>query len=260
MERVAELSLNDPVSPENFTLGLSKFVEADITTDVVNCNTALYAQHDALASSLSILPTQEKPTVMFSQLQPQLMDSEHEGLMQVDQEKQFEDGQSHEIPTEAAEGIGCDFDNLKSVLNDEAKTTEVETSEGDKMEVAVLVSQTKEDESESLSKEEARATSWSEDESALHSQSKAAGSQKENDREFESEQESPEGISPDSQAEDENNGTLGEEDENQTPECAKEHISRQARCSEVGVMPVGDAGNDSAGVSDIGRNVTDTKM
>ncbi|XP_067345259.1 centromere protein T isoform X2 [Channa argus] len=61
---------------EGFTLGLSKLSEPDITADIVNCNTALYAQSDAVASSFSIVSTQDKPTVLASQLQRQVEQEE----------------------------------------------------------------------------------------------------------------------------------------------------------------------------------------
>lgn len=243
-------AVNDTAFPEDFTLGMSKFVEPDITTDVVNCNTALYAQNDALAPGLLMVPTQEKPTVMASQLQQQMIEAEHEEWMQPDREKVLEDGNLPLFPTEeaglmsrdvlhaskaeAAEELGGTFDILTSAGDDES-------------------SQTKEDEGESQPEEEAQATSWSEEEPAQGSQSEGAVSQEENDREPEREQESPEGPSPDSQAEDENDGTPGEEDEEQTSEYAKEHISRRAHGSEGGVVPVGDAGGESADVSEMGN-------
>ncbi|KAJ0015956.1 hypothetical protein NQD34_014246 [Periophthalmus magnuspinnatus] len=57
---------------EGFTLGLSKISEPDITTDIVHCNTALYAQNDGFMSNYSTLGTQDKPTVMASQIQRDL--------------------------------------------------------------------------------------------------------------------------------------------------------------------------------------------
>ncbi|XP_026206377.1 centromere protein T isoform X2 [Anabas testudineus] len=71
-----EQGLSETAYSEGFTLGLSKLSEPDITTDIVNCNTALYAQSDAIASNLSIVATQDKPTVMASQLQRQIQELE----------------------------------------------------------------------------------------------------------------------------------------------------------------------------------------
>lgn len=66
--------LSETTYSEGFTLGLSKLSEPDITTDIVHCNTALYAQSDAMASNFSMVATQDKPTVMASQLQRQMED------------------------------------------------------------------------------------------------------------------------------------------------------------------------------------------
>ncbi|RVE59523.1 hypothetical protein OJAV_G00189360 [Oryzias javanicus] len=64
-----EKTLSDTAHTEGFTLGLSKFDEPDITTDIVTCNTALYNQPDAMTSNFSIIANQDQSTVMASQLQ-----------------------------------------------------------------------------------------------------------------------------------------------------------------------------------------------
>ncbi|XP_016522621.1 centromere protein T, partial [Poecilia formosa] len=53
------------------TLGLSKLSEPDVTVDIVNCQTALYDQHDAMTSNFSI-----KPTIMATQLQRDIQEEE----------------------------------------------------------------------------------------------------------------------------------------------------------------------------------------
>ncbi|XP_062269659.1 centromere protein T [Platichthys flesus] len=45
---------------EGFNLGLSIVSEPDISTDIVNCNTALYTEPNSMTSSLSIVATQDK--------------------------------------------------------------------------------------------------------------------------------------------------------------------------------------------------------
>lgn len=75
-----EQGLSETAYSEGFTLGLSKLSEPDITTDIVNCNTALYAQSDAIASNFSMVATQDKPTVMASQLQRQMEEVEKSKL------------------------------------------------------------------------------------------------------------------------------------------------------------------------------------
>uniref|UniRef100_A0A3P8T2I8 CENP-T/Histone H4 histone fold domain-containing protein n=1 Tax=Amphiprion percula TaxID=161767 RepID=A0A3P8T2I8_AMPPE len=74
---VVQRDLGETALSEGFTLGLSKLSEPDITTDIVNCNTALYDQPDAITSNFSIVATQDKPTVMASQLQRQMEQEEH---------------------------------------------------------------------------------------------------------------------------------------------------------------------------------------
>ncbi|KAI3364842.1 hypothetical protein L3Q82_001031 [Scortum barcoo] len=74
---LANQGLSVTAHSEGFTLGLSKLSEPDITTDIVHCNTALYAQSDA---NLSIVGTQDKPTVMASQLQRQMSEVEQSQL------------------------------------------------------------------------------------------------------------------------------------------------------------------------------------
>lgn len=256
---------NDTAFPEEFTLGLSKFIEPDITTDVVNCNTALYAQHDP---SLLMVPTQDKPTVMASQLQRQIAEAEHEEdghlcLLPPEETGLMSRNDLDAFKTEAAEKMEGTFDIPTSVRDDEAKSDEVEepvvgsflveTQEGAEMEEPVVGSQTEGDEDELQPEEESQATSLSEEEPATGSQSEGAGSPKEDDRESEGEQESQEDPSPDSQAEDEHDEAPGEEDEEQTAPCAGEHISRQAHRSEGGVSPVREAGGDLADDSETGK-------
>ncbi|KAK7919618.1 hypothetical protein WMY93_010902 [Mugilogobius chulae] len=64
--------LSETTYSEGFTFGLSKISEPDITTDVVHCNTALYDQADGMMLNFSTLATQDKPTVMASQIQRDL--------------------------------------------------------------------------------------------------------------------------------------------------------------------------------------------
>ncbi|XP_063338089.1 transcriptional regulator ATRX [Pelmatolapia mariae] len=82
-----EQGLGESTHSEGFTLGLSKLSEPDITADIVNCNTALYAQADAMTSNFSIIATQDKPTVMASQLQKDMreMEPEEQSKLETDQ-------------------------------------------------------------------------------------------------------------------------------------------------------------------------------
>uniref|UniRef100_UPI0037E8546C enolase-phosphatase E1 n=1 Tax=Semicossyphus pulcher TaxID=241346 RepID=UPI0037E8546C len=77
---VLERGHNETAFSEGFTLGLSKLSEPDITADIVHCDTALYPQPDAMTSNISIVATQDKPTVMASQLQRQISEMEQSEL------------------------------------------------------------------------------------------------------------------------------------------------------------------------------------
>lgn len=95
-----EQGLGESTHSEGFTLGLSKLSEPDITADIVNCNTALYAQADAMTSNFSIIATQDKPTVMGSQLQKDMREMELEEQMEVEQSKLETDQLVYVFPTE----------------------------------------------------------------------------------------------------------------------------------------------------------------
>ncbi|KAM8730152.1 uncharacterized protein cenpt isoform 1-T2 [Acanthopagrus schlegelii] len=94
---------NETTFSEGFTLGLSKLSEPDITTDILHCNTALYAQPDAMTANFSIVATQDKPTVMASQIQRRMMqeeEKEEEGRMEAAQNMPGEMGSLYLFPTE----------------------------------------------------------------------------------------------------------------------------------------------------------------
>ena len=84
---------------EGFTLGLSKLSEPDVTTDIVHCNTALYAQPDAINSNFSLVGTQDKPTVMASQQRQRIEAKQHEQV-EVKQKKMEKDRSSYLFPME----------------------------------------------------------------------------------------------------------------------------------------------------------------
>ncbi|XP_031698210.1 centromere protein T isoform X2 [Anarrhichthys ocellatus] len=92
-----ERGLSETADSEGFTLGLSKLGEPDITTDILHCNTALYAQPDAMTSSFSIIATQDKPTAMVSQLQRQM---EQEELMEAEHSNLGKEKSIYAFPTE----------------------------------------------------------------------------------------------------------------------------------------------------------------
>ncbi|XP_037611984.1 centromere protein T isoform X1 [Sebastes umbrosus] len=93
-----ERGLGETAGSEGFTFSLSKLSEPDITTDILHCNTALYAQPDAMTSSFSIVANQDKPTVMASQLQQRQM--EQEDQMVAEQSKLGSEKSIHAFPAE----------------------------------------------------------------------------------------------------------------------------------------------------------------
>ncbi|XP_030611297.1 centromere protein T [Archocentrus centrarchus] len=80
----AQQDFSESAESEGITLGLSKLSEPDITADIVNCNTALYAQPEAMTSNFSTVATQDKPTVMASQLQRE-MELKKQSKLETDQ-------------------------------------------------------------------------------------------------------------------------------------------------------------------------------
>lgn len=273
------------VLSEGFTLGLSKFIEPDITADIVHCNTALYAQTDVTASSFSIVATQDKPTVMASQIQRQMTEAEHEELMKMDQKKAAMDGTVCLFPTEEAGpqieecfSMSRSKDDLDAPQKEERKSTadglaeEVEgtfdiptsvredktTSNGDENRVEAEKEElVVEAEGDFQPEEEAAATSQSkEEEPTLHSQNEEEEVvPQENDGEYESDQENPEGPLHDSRVEDGDDDVPQEEDEEKTSERVTEHISRRAHRSEGGLMALAEAGGDSTGITEMGKDV-----
>ncbi|XP_035853676.1 pinin isoform X2 [Sander lucioperca] len=92
-----ERGLSETALSEGFTLGQSKLGELDITADILHCDTALYARPDAMTSSFSFVATQDKPTVMASQLQRQM---EQEEQMEAEQSKLGKEKSTYAFPTE----------------------------------------------------------------------------------------------------------------------------------------------------------------
>ena len=109
---------NETTFSEGLTLGFSKLSEPDITTDILHCNTALYAQPDAMTSNFSIVATQDKPTVMASQIQRQMMEEEEEELMEAAQNMPGEVGSLYLFPTE--EGVVEECQTEESSSHDAA--------------------------------------------------------------------------------------------------------------------------------------------
>lgn len=268
---------SETVLSEGFTLGLSKFIEPDITADIVHCNTALYAQTDVTTSSFSIVATQDKPTVMASQIQRQMTEAEHEKLMEIDQKKAAMDGTVCLFPTEEAGphieecfSMSQFKDDLDAPQKEERKSTAdglAEEAEGT-FDIPSSVREAKtvsnggenrvEAEKEELVEEVEGDFQPEEKEEGPTLDSQNEGEEvvpQENDGEYESDQENPEGPLHDSRAEGGDDDVPEEEDEEQTSERVMEHISRRAHRTEGGLMGLAEAGGDSTGITEMGKDV-----
>ncbi|XP_067432967.1 centromere protein T isoform X1 [Thunnus thynnus] len=251
---LAEQGLSESTHFEGFTLGLTKLSEPDITTDIINCDTANYAQTDVMTSNFSIVATQDKPTVMASQLQREMGEMEQEEQLEVEQSQLEREKSAYVFPTEEGAVVEPQDEDCQS--QSEKEETEAQTEEGKhtadcQPEDAVAMfesedvaesqtggrddaAESEEDENgvESQTEEEGAADSQTEEDVAPRSQSE----EEEDAEECQSDQQDPVGNSlseeedvvADSQTQDENDG-----------EQKDEHISRRAYRSEGGlIMPV----------------------
>lgn len=257
---------SETVLSEGFTLGLSKFIEPDITADIVHCNTVPYGQTDVTVSSFSIVATQDKPTLMASQIQRQMTEAEHEELMEMDQKKAAMDGTVCLFPTEEA-GPQIEecflMSQSKDDLNAPQKEERKSTADGLAQEVEGtfdIPTNVREDKTASNGDENRVEVEGDlqpeegEEEPTLNSQNEEEVVPQENDGEYESDQDNPEGPLHDSRAEGGNDDMPEEEDEEQTSERVTEHISRRAHRSEGGLMALAEAGGDSTGISEMGKD------
>ncbi|XP_027881762.1 centromere protein T isoform X3 [Xiphophorus couchianus] len=176
------------------TLGLSKLSEPDVTVDIVNCQTALYDQHDALTSNFSITATQDKPAVMATQLQRDIQEEEEHR----DEERQKSAEEEEEVVTNMEEDEGKEnVDKTRDVsskpeekddavgfqtfdLDDGAEAAVDSQSEdvkgGSEEEEAAVGSQAEDEGVEqSPTEEEAAADSQSEEEAAVSPQAEDEG-------------------------------------------------------------------------------------
>lgn len=176
------------------TLGLSKLSEPDVTVDIVNCQTALYDQHDALTSNFSITATQDKPAVMATQLQRDIQEEEEHR----DEERQKSAEEEEEVVTNMEEDEGKEnVDKTRDVsskpeekddavgfqtfdLDDGAEAaadSQSEDVEGGSEEEEAAVGSQAEDEGveQSPTEEEAAADSQSEEEAAVSPQAEDEG-------------------------------------------------------------------------------------
>ncbi|XP_068439931.1 Golgi integral membrane protein 4 isoform X2 [Clinocottus analis] len=122
-----EQGLSETGYSEGFSLGLSKLGEPDITTDILHCNTALYAQPDAMTSGFSMIATQDQQTVMASQLQRQMEQQQQEKLMEAEHSQLGKDKSMYVFPNE--DGTEPQNEEYLSQVEDDANTAESQKEE-----------------------------------------------------------------------------------------------------------------------------------
>ncbi|XP_029312587.1 LOW QUALITY PROTEIN: enolase-phosphatase E1 [Cottoperca gobio] len=163
----AEQGLNETAYSEGFTLGLSKSSEPDITTDILNCNTALYAQ----TSSFSIIATRDKPTVLVEQMEAEQMEAEQ---MEAEQSELGKEKSMYAFPTE--EGAELKNKSFSQSEEDAGAAKSQKEEEKRTAEDAATMSEEEESESEEENRVEAQteekdaADSPTEEEAAAESQ------------------------------------------------------------------------------------------
>uniref|UniRef100_A0A096MDY4 CENP-T/Histone H4 histone fold domain-containing protein n=1 Tax=Poecilia formosa TaxID=48698 RepID=A0A096MDY4_POEFO len=127
------------------TLGLSKLSEPDVTVDIVNCQTALYDQHDAMTSNFSI-----KPTIMATQLQRDQKSAEEEEVvtnMEEDEGKENVD-KTQDVslkPEEKDDAVGFQTFDLDDGVEAAADSQSEDVEGGSEEEEAAVGSQAEEE-------------------------------------------------------------------------------------------------------------------
>ncbi|XP_053197950.1 centromere protein T [Scomber japonicus] len=260
LDRIApvEWALGENTHLEGFTLGQTKLSEPDLTIDIINSDTANYAQTDGMTSNFSIVATQDKPTVMASQLQREMRDMELEEQLEVEQSQLEREKSVHLFQTE--EGSVAEPQDEECVSKSEKEgTADCQPEDAVAMSESedAAESQTSErDDTAESEEEENRVESQTEEEGAADSQTEEGVEPSSHTEEEEDAEESQsdqqdragnslseeEGGVADSQTEDENDG-----------EQKDEHISRRAHHSEGGlIMAVTEAEGDLADATEAG--------
>lgn len=282
---LVEKNLNETDHPEGLTLGLSKLSDLEVTNDIINCNTALYAKADAMTSNFSIAATQDKPTVMASQIQREMEQLEAEQChlkrekstyIFPSEERFVAEPQNEECISQSEEDMeatqsqnkegksaaDCEDDAAISKSEDEEEVTESQTDEVNSEEENRAKSQTEEEEEVVADSEieegavdfqlaeEVVATSQSDEEGeAEQFPSDPAGNPQSEEEDY----------IANSQTEDENDGR--QEEDGGEPglkqlDDDKERISRRAHRSEAGlILPVIKAVGDYPDATEAGEGI-----
>ncbi|XP_026170548.1 centromere protein T isoform X2 [Mastacembelus armatus] len=271
---------------EDFTLGLSKLSEPDITIDVINCNTALYAHPDAMTSHFSIAATQDKFTVLASQLQRELeaeqsklgkeksvyvFPSEQDALAEPKKDKCFSQSEENAdaAESEEEEEEGQSTADGRSAAHSQTEEKDLTRSQSEKEEGAAEP-QTEEDEGafDSLPKNDVDPMSQSKEkegapeENVVESQSeKDDEAMSQSEEEGDAEQCQSDGEVPPASSQSEELRDVAESQEEQDEEEEEgdqaikplEHVSRRSHRSEGAlIMPVTETGGDVGDATEAG--------
>ncbi|KAK5850832.1 hypothetical protein PBY51_001675 [Eleginops maclovinus] len=264
-----EQILSKTTDSEGITFGLSKLSESDIMTNILQCDTALYDQPDATTDNSSIVATQDKPTVMASQLQREVEEEEEEeeveqmeagglaeSLDSVRQDAATTEEEENNVEAQTEEEAEADSQNEETAAV--SAPSEIEESAADTQteeEQEGLDSQVEEDVIPDTQEEEEEEEEEESDVDIQPGGDDAAKTQSAEDEETaddQSDQEVPaekvEDDLADSQPEDEHNEKPEEEDAEQQSEQEErdlEHTSRRACRSEGPVIvPLTEAAGD----------------
>ncbi|XP_071383805.1 centromere protein T isoform X2 [Centroberyx affinis] len=207
---------NMTAQSEGFTLHLSNLSEPDITTDIINHNTALYAQPDAMHSNFSIVAMHDKPTVMASQIQRDMREVE-----EVEQRQLVREESAAGFPTEEEPVAESQSEEEEPAAESQSEKEEPAADSQIDEEGAAAKSQSEEEEgaAESQTDEEDTATKSQseEEEGAAESQTEeedaAAKSQSEEEEGAAESQTDEEDAAANSQSEEQEGATESQTDE-----------------------------------------------
>ncbi|XP_071767714.2 uncharacterized protein cenpt [Centroberyx gerrardi] len=208
---------HDVTAPsEGFTLHLSNLSEPDITTDIINHNTALYAQPDAMDSNFSIVAMQDKPTVMASQIQRDMREVE-----EVEQRQLVREESAAGFPTEEEPVAESQSEEEEPAADSQSEEEEPAADSQTDEEGVAAKSQSEEEEgaAESQTDEEDTATKSQseEEEGAAESQTEEEGavakSQSEEEEGAAESQTDEEDAAANSQSEEQEGATESQTDE-----------------------------------------------
>ncbi|XP_068613999.1 centromere protein T-like [Brachionichthys hirsutus] len=268
---------SDTAFSEGFTLGLSKLNEPDLTTDILHCNTALYAKPDAMTSNISVMAPQLQRQVEVKQRQ--VTEAERDELVKerpiyLDEEEDVVGDASAEENIKGQVDIQSERDVAMS-QSEEEDLPDSQTEEDDAVgppaeeaeEDAAATSQSDEEDAvgppAEEAEEDAAATSQSDEEEVdrdtqteedvrvdTQTEELAADSQAEEEMdvaEYQMDQENPAGGDfADSQDEDAYDGAPEEQDDEHVSGQGLENVIRRAHRSGSGIVPITESGRRDA--------------